>query len=245
MLEAGWAAAEWAFGPACAAHPRRHVVARRGRGKMGWQHGRLIGQDAMAPWWAVARWSWCGRVRDAGTMRGRWRGSVVAERGLHALLGGGSHCQMVRTGFWRQIGSETLRGYEDVSLRTAGPLDRAGCGPKHLPFMGGSLEGEGKRRADGPLPPLTSELGGRFFCGWADGDSAWCPKGGNTADSPSNPGQYGGLVCPIRAIWDMTGRADGGGVNQRTRAVVSWFDLGGWRASTMHTWGEMGNLCIG
>ena len=57
------------------------------------------------PWWAVARWSWCGRVRDAGTMRGRWHGSVVAERGLHALLVGGSHCQMVRTGFWRQIGS--------------------------------------------------------------------------------------------------------------------------------------------
>ena len=51
----------------------------------------------------IARWSWCGRVRDAGTMRGRWRGPVVAEHGLRALLGGGSHCQMVRTGFWRQM----------------------------------------------------------------------------------------------------------------------------------------------
>ena len=57
MLEAGWAAAEWAFGPACAAQPRRHVFARRGRGKANWQHARLIGQDAMVPWWAVARWS--------------------------------------------------------------------------------------------------------------------------------------------------------------------------------------------
>ena len=28
---------------------------------------------------------------------------VVAERGLRALLGGGSHCQVVRTGFWRQM----------------------------------------------------------------------------------------------------------------------------------------------
>ena len=52
----------------------------------------------------IALWSWRGRVRDAGTMRGRWRGSVVAERGLHALPGGGgSHCQLVRTGFWRQV----------------------------------------------------------------------------------------------------------------------------------------------
>ena len=50
-----------------------------------------------------ARWLWCGRVCDAGTIRGRWRGPVVAEHGLHALLSGGSHCQMVRTGFWRQM----------------------------------------------------------------------------------------------------------------------------------------------
>ena len=45
----------------------------------------------------VARWSWWERVCDAGTMRGRWHGSVVAERGLPAPLGGGSlvkwfHC---------------------------------------------------------------------------------------------------------------------------------------------------------
>ena len=103
MLEAGSAAAEWAFDLACAAHPRRHVVARRGRGMMYCQHGRLIGQEARVPRWAVARWLWCGRVCDAGTMRGRWCGPVVAEHGLHALLGGGSHCQMVRTGFWRQM----------------------------------------------------------------------------------------------------------------------------------------------
>ena len=38
----------------------------------------------------VARWSWWERVCDAGTMRGRWHGSVVAERGLPTLLGGGS-----------------------------------------------------------------------------------------------------------------------------------------------------------
>jgi hypothetical protein len=51
MLEAGWAAAEWAFGLACAARQRRHVVARRGRSKRGWQHGRLNGQGARMPWW--------------------------------------------------------------------------------------------------------------------------------------------------------------------------------------------------
>ena len=129
MLEAGWAAAEWAFGPACAAHPRRHVFARRGRGKANWQHARLIGQDAMVPWWAVARWSWCGRVRDAGTMRGRWRGSVVAERGLHAVLGGGSHCQLVRTGFWRQMvprhrGGELLRQRHLSRSGLSGPRAR-------------------------------------------------------------------------------------------------------------------------
>ena len=41
----------------------------------------------------VARWSWWERVCDAGTMRGRWHGSVVAERGLPAPLGGGSLVQ--------------------------------------------------------------------------------------------------------------------------------------------------------
>ena len=56
----GWlgrrAAAEWAFGLACAALPRPHVVARRGgRGMMYCQHGRLIGQDARVPRWAVAQ----------------------------------------------------------------------------------------------------------------------------------------------------------------------------------------------
>ena len=90
MLVAGWAAAEWAFGLACAAHPRRHVVARCGRGRTGWQRGRLNGQDARMPWWAVARWSWWERICDAGTMRGRWHGLVVAERGLIASLGGRS-----------------------------------------------------------------------------------------------------------------------------------------------------------
>ena len=49
MLEAGWAADEYAFGLACAAHQRRHVVARRGRGGTGWRHARLIGQEAMVP----------------------------------------------------------------------------------------------------------------------------------------------------------------------------------------------------
>ena len=86
----GWAAAEWAFGLGCAARPRRHVVARCGRGRTGWQCGRLIGQGAKVPWWAVARWLWWGRVCDTGTIHGRWHGSVVAERRLHASLGSGS-----------------------------------------------------------------------------------------------------------------------------------------------------------
>ena len=141
-----------------------------------WARSRR-GHDA----WAVA---WVGRRRA-------WPSCVTGRR---VALSDGSYWF-----FGAKSVRETLWDYEDVSLRTAGPLDRAGCGPKHLPFMGGSLEGEGKRRADGPLPPLTSELGGRFFCGWADGDSAWCPKGGNTADSPSNPGQYGGSVCTVPA----------------------------------------------
>ena len=155
MLEAGWAAAECAFGPACAAHLRRHVVARRGRGKTDWQHGRLIGQDAMAPWWAVACWSWCGRVRDAGTMRGRWRGSVVAERGLHALLGGGSHCQMVRTGFWRQIGSSA----QDDKHIGAGARRGAGLrDPAYgLPNLTNLVGDGGVREASRPQP-LPSEL---------------------------------------------------------------------------------------
>ena len=46
-------------------------------------------------------------VRDA--RRGRWRAPVVAEHGLRALLGGGSHCQLVRTGFWRQCGHQLVR----------------------------------------------------------------------------------------------------------------------------------------
>jgi hypothetical protein len=49
MLEAGWAAAESAFGPACAAHPRRHVVARRGRGKTGRDGSMGVSLDRM-PW---------------------------------------------------------------------------------------------------------------------------------------------------------------------------------------------------
>ena len=90
QIDAGWAAAEWAFGLGCAARPRRHVVARCGRGRTGWQCGRLIGQGAKVPWWAVARWLWWGRVCDTGTIHGRWHGSVVAERRLHASLGSGS-----------------------------------------------------------------------------------------------------------------------------------------------------------
>ena len=39
---------------------------------------------------AVARWLWWGRVCDTGTIHGRWHGSVVAERSLHASLGSGS-----------------------------------------------------------------------------------------------------------------------------------------------------------
>ena len=193
----------------------------------------MVGRRALVVVWERSR-----RGHDARAVAwvGRRRAWPSCVTGRRVALSDGC------TGFWRQIGSETLRGYEDVSLRTAGPLDRAGCGPKHLPFMGGSLEGEGKRRADGPLPPLTSELGGRFFCGWADGDSAWCPKGGNTADSPSNPGQYGGLVCPIRAIWDMTGRADGGGCNQRTRAFCQLVRFG-WLACVNNAYlGRNGQL---
>jgi hypothetical protein len=50
--------------------------------------GAMVGRFALVVVWA--------RSRRGHTMRGRWHGSVVAERGLHALLGGGSHCQMVR-----------------------------------------------------------------------------------------------------------------------------------------------------
>jgi len=105
MLVAGWAAAEWAFGLACAAHPRRHVVARCGRGRTGWQRGRLNGQDARMPWWAVARWSWWERVCDAGTMRvgggtGRSSPSVAFLRHWAA-----DHWSNGSTGFWRQFGS--------------------------------------------------------------------------------------------------------------------------------------------
>ena len=120
-----------------------------------------IGQDAMAPWWAVARWSWCGRVRDAGTMRGRWRGPVAAERGLHAVLGGGSHCPVVRTGFWRQM-VPRLRGGE---LPPGRHLSRSGLfgprarlrGPAFLVGPGGEVAVRG---ATGPLPAYTSGADG-------------------------------------------------------------------------------------
>ena len=104
MLEAGWAADAYAFGLADVAHQRWHAVARRGRvarrvGSMPVPLGKVPGCNG-GP---IARWSWCGHVSEAGTRRGRWREPVVAERGLRTLLGGGSHGQVVRTGFWRQM----------------------------------------------------------------------------------------------------------------------------------------------
>ena len=73
---------------------RSPAPARR-RALRAWQDGLAAwashwAQEAKLPWWTVARWQWWERVRDAGTMRGRWHGSVVAERGLPTLLGGGS-----------------------------------------------------------------------------------------------------------------------------------------------------------
>ena len=135
------------------------TVARRGRVSMDWQHGRLIGQDAMAPWWAVARWSWCGRVRDAGTMRGRWRGPVAAERGLRAVLGGGSHCQMVRTGFWRQM-VPRLRGGE---LPPGRHLSRSGLFGPRARLRGLAFYGRAEGRGRGPgghWPPACAHLRG-------------------------------------------------------------------------------------
>ena len=186
MLEAGWAAAESAFGPACAAHPRRHVVARRGRGKTGWQHGRLIGQDAMVPWWAVARWSWCGRVRDAGTMRGRWRGSVVAERGLHAVLTGrrvalsaGPYWFLAPNGSSAQddkyIGAGARRG--------AGLRDPAYDQPNLS-----NLVGDGGAREASRPQPLPSELHkAPSICTRDDGVPAGCLAPRLTAPLPYGP----------------------------------------------------------
>ena len=198
--EAGWAAAECAFGPACAAHLRRHVVARRGRGKKDWQHGRLIGQDAMVPWWAVARWSWCGRVRDAGTMRGRWRGPVAAERGLHAVLGGGSHCPVARTGFWRQM-VPRLRGGE---LPPERHLSRSGLfgprarlrGPAFLVGPGGEVAVRG-----GPLAPCLRTPPGlmadrTFDCGTMAAPRVALP-GGRLRRCPLTQGRGASLLTAL------------------------------------------------
>ena len=81
----------------------------------------------------------------------------------------------------------------------------------HLPFLGGSLTGEVRRRANGQPHPLTSESGGLFLRGRAVGGSAWRPTGGDTAEPPSNPGQVGGMVCPILAGGLLTASDDGSG----------------------------------
>ena len=168
----------------------------------------------------VARWSWWERVCDAGTMRGRWHGSVVAERGLPAPLGGGSLVQWFHwflapirfigpgrqahrgwSSSWCGVARPSLRSVQVVystlcqPCRTAGtgPLDRA-CGSKAFPFLDRSTGEVGARGASGNSPPRTSEVAHPPEGKRDDGSLAGAF--GSSAGQPSTPGTYGGLVCP-------------------------------------------------
>ena len=112
MLEAGWAAAEGAFGLACAAHPRRHVVASRGHGTAHWQYARLIGQGAGVQWWVdcalVVVWARPRRGHDAWAVAwaGRRRAWPSCTPRRRVALSDGSYwflapngCQLVRFGW--------------------------------------------------------------------------------------------------------------------------------------------------
>ena len=80
------------------------LVARRGRGKTCWQQGRLTGQGAKVPWWAGRALVVVGALAARARRNVAWAVAWVDRRRAWSscVLGGGSHWQLVRTGFWRQ-----------------------------------------------------------------------------------------------------------------------------------------------
>ena len=156
--------------------------------------------------------TWWERVCDAGTMRGRWHGSVVAERGLPAPLGGGSLVQWFHwflapirfigpgrqahrgwSSSWCGVARPSLRSVQVVystlcqPCRTAGtgPLDRA-CASKAFPFLDRSTGEVGARGASGNSPPRTSEVAHPPEGKRDDGSLAGAF--GSSAGQPSTPG---------------------------------------------------------
>ena len=194
MLEAGWTAAGCAFGPARAAHLRRHVVARRGRVNMDWQHGRLIGHDAMAPHGGLSRagrgvGAFATRARCVGGGVGRSPPSVAFMR----CWGAG---RIVR---WSVLvfGAKWFPGFaavnylRDATCRAAGSSGHA-RGSAGLPFMVGPRGEVVVRGATGPPPAHTSGADGRPYIRlWDDGGAARGPPRGPAAALPSDPGPRG------------------------------------------------------
>ena len=65
----------------------------------------------------------CSRDGHSGTLQGRWHGVGRQHRAafVRFWVGGGSKRQLVRTGFWRQIGAGARRGagLRDLAYRVS------------------------------------------------------------------------------------------------------------------------------
>ena len=186
----------------------------------------------------------CSRDGHGGTLQGHWHWVGRQHRAafVRFWVGGGSKRQLVRTGFWRQIGAGARRGagLRDLAYRVSklfsqhcvrtcrtaetGPLDRA-CGSEAFPFLDRFTGEVGVRGAPGPSPPCTSEVVHPSEGERDDGGLAGTL--GASAGKPSAPGTYGGLVCPSLAGRESTRRDD---VARAARRAVNPERLTRWAA---------------